>query len=63
MLKATKSFTYASISVAAGEEIEPYVFEADQVATLKALGLVVEVKAAESKKPAQPKPAPKAVKK
>ena len=42
MLKALKDFEYASIKVKVGQEIFPGTFEADQVATLLAEGLVID---------------------
>ena len=55
MLKATQDFTYASMSVKAGEVIQPYQFEADQVQILLANGLIAsETPQLKETKKAQP---------
>lgn len=48
-MKATQDFEYASIQVKAGDEVKPGMFEADQIQSLLAKGLLVDTEYHEEK--------------
>jgi hypothetical protein len=60
MLKATRDFAYASITIRAGQEIVQGLFEADQVGSLIRKGWIEDISPAPKVKPKQPQ-APKKV--